>query len=122
MRIREREVFRHSEIVVMVERNLGFEAEHHHRALSGIPLTRHRIDHQAQRYGVLTTEEVCHLYGLLMPLICSFQHFLCIVLFFQSYLKPTYPFLLSPMGTSVFPHQVHLRMLYCVCSYLTHSD
>ena len=28
------------------------------RALSGIPLTRHRIDHQAQRYGVLTTEEV----------------------------------------------------------------
>lgn len=58
MRIREREVFRHSEIVVMVERNLGFEAEHHHRALSGIPLTRHRVDHQAQRYGVLTTEEV----------------------------------------------------------------
>ena len=58
MRIREREVFRHSEIIVMVERNLGFEAEHHQRALSGIPLTRHRIDHQAQRYGVLTTEEV----------------------------------------------------------------
>ena len=58
MRIREREVFRHSEIVVMVERNLGFEAEHHQRALAGIPLTRHRVDHQAQRYGVLTTEEV----------------------------------------------------------------
>ena len=34
------------------------EAEHHQRALSGIPLTRHRVDHQAQRYGVLTTEEV----------------------------------------------------------------
>ena len=58
MRIREREVFRHSEVVVMVERNLGFEAEHHQRALAGIPLTRHRVDHQAQRYGVLTTEEI----------------------------------------------------------------
>lgn len=42
----------------MVERNLGFEAEHHQRALNGIPLTRHRIDHQAKRYGILTTEEI----------------------------------------------------------------
>lgn len=42
----------------MVERNLGFEAEHIQRALAGIPLTRHRIDHQAQRYGILTTEEI----------------------------------------------------------------
>ena len=58
MRIREREVFRFSEIVVMVERNLGFEAEHHQRALAGISHTRHRIDHQAQRYGVLTTVEI----------------------------------------------------------------
>lgn len=42
----------------MVERNLGFEAEHHERALNGIPFTRHRIDHQAKRYGILTTEEI----------------------------------------------------------------
>lgn len=42
----------------MVERNLGFEAEHHHRALNSIPHTRHRIDHQAKRYGILTTEEI----------------------------------------------------------------
>ena len=76
MRIREREVFRHSEIVVMVERNLGFEAEHHQRALAGIPLTRHRVDHQAQRYGVLTTEEVSDdhpltMYGFLFDCVLS---------------------------------------------------
>ena len=42
----------------MVERNLGFEAEHHHRALNMLANTRHRIDHQAQRYGILTTEDI----------------------------------------------------------------
>lgn len=57
-RLRERPIFQYSQIVVMVERNLGFEAEHHQRALAGIPLTRHRVDHQAKRYGVLTTEEI----------------------------------------------------------------
>ena len=49
-----------SEIVIMCERNLGFEAEHHERALRGIPRTRHRIDHGAKRFGVLTTEEIKH--------------------------------------------------------------
>ena len=49
---------RFSEIVVMVERNLGFEAEHHQRALNGLPHTRFRVDHNAKRYGILTTEEV----------------------------------------------------------------
>lgn len=57
-RIRERNILKNSEIILMVERNLGFEAEHHQRALSGLPLTRHRIDHQAKRYGILTTEEI----------------------------------------------------------------
>ena len=56
--IRQREIFQNSEIIIMVERNLGFEAEHHQRALNGIPLTRHRIDHQAKRYCILTTEEI----------------------------------------------------------------
>jgi hypothetical protein len=42
----------------MVERNLGFEAEHHERALRDIPMTRHRIDHQAKRFGILTTEDI----------------------------------------------------------------
>ena len=46
----------YSQIIIMVERNLGFEAEHHQRALHGMPHTRFRIDHAAQRYGILTTE------------------------------------------------------------------
>jgi len=57
-RIREDDIFRQSEIVIMVERNLGFESEHHERALRDIPLTRHRVDHQAKRFGILTTEEI----------------------------------------------------------------
>ena len=48
----------YSQVIIMVERNLGFEAEHHQRALHGMPHTRFRIDHAAQRYGILTTEEV----------------------------------------------------------------
>lgn len=56
--IRSRAIFAHSPIVIMVERNLGFEAEHHQRALAGLPMTRHRVDHQAKRYGILTTEEI----------------------------------------------------------------
>ena len=46
-----------SPIVVMVERNLGFEAEHHERALNGLPNVRFRVDHQAGRFGILTNEE-----------------------------------------------------------------
>ncbi len=57
-RIQQREQFIYSEIIIMVERNLGFEAEHHHRALNGLRHTRFRIDHNAKRYGILTTEEI----------------------------------------------------------------
>ena len=49
-----------SEIVIMCERNLGFEAEHHERALRNLSKVRHRIDHAAKRFGVLTTEEIKH--------------------------------------------------------------
>jgi hypothetical protein len=49
-----------SPIIIMCERNLGFEAEHHERALRGIPHTRHRVDHAAKRFGILTTEEIKH--------------------------------------------------------------
>jgi len=59
-RIREVVMLAFSPIVIMCERNLGFEAEHHERALRGIPNTRHRIDHAAKRFGVLTTEDVKH--------------------------------------------------------------
>jgi len=36
----------------------GFEAEHHERALNGLPRVRFRVDHQAKRFGVLMTEDV----------------------------------------------------------------
>ena len=51
-------MLRFSEIVVMVERNLGFEAEHHERHFSGAPNLRFRVDHAAKRFGVLTTEDI----------------------------------------------------------------
>lgn len=57
-RLREVRELAFSEIIIMVERNLGFEAEHHQRALNGLPHTRFRLDHAAKRYGILTTEEV----------------------------------------------------------------
>ena len=50
--------FTFSQVIIMVERNLGFEAEHHERALNGLRHVRFRIDHAAKRYGILTTEEV----------------------------------------------------------------
>ena len=59
-RLRTLNVFRMSMVIIMCERNLGFEAEHHERALRGIPFTRHRVDHTAKRFGVLTTEDIKH--------------------------------------------------------------
>ena len=58
IRIRGLFELRDSEIVIMCERNLGFESEHLQRALNGIPNVRHRIDHAAQRYGVIMNEDV----------------------------------------------------------------
>ena len=57
-RIKSTSEFLCSEIVIMVERNLGFEAEHHQRALNSLQHRRFRIDHTANRYGILTTEDV----------------------------------------------------------------
>jgi len=57
-RLRQVRELTFSQVIIMVERNLGFEAEHHERALNGLPHTRFRIDHAAKRYGILTTEEV----------------------------------------------------------------
>ena len=47
-----------SRIFVYVERNLGFEAEHHRRALGGLPGVHFYVDQAANRVGVLTTEQV----------------------------------------------------------------
>ena len=49
-----------SNIKIYVERNLGFEAEHHARDLGGIPGVIFHQDHQARRIGVLTTEATKH--------------------------------------------------------------
>jgi hypothetical protein len=57
-RLREVRELVFSQVIIMVERNLGFEAEHHEHALNGLPHTRFRVDHAARRYGILTTEEV----------------------------------------------------------------
>lgn len=57
-RIRDEPMFRFSPIVIMVERNLGFESEHHERALRDLPNCRHRVDHQGKRFGILTTEDI----------------------------------------------------------------
>jgi hypothetical protein len=45
---------------VFVERNLGFEAEHHKRALEGIPGVTFYVDQKAGRVGVQTTEATKH--------------------------------------------------------------
>ena len=49
-----------SPIVIYVERNLGFEAEHHKRALESLPGVSFYVDHKANRVGVLTTEAIKH--------------------------------------------------------------
>jgi hypothetical protein len=49
-----------SPIVIFVERNLGFEAEHHKRALETIPGVSFYLDQKANRVGVLTTEAIKH--------------------------------------------------------------
>ena len=47
-------------VFVYVERNLGFEAEHHRRALGHLPGVSFYVDQGANRVGVLTTEQVKH--------------------------------------------------------------
>lgn len=52
--------YRISPIFMYVERNLGFEAEHHKRALEHLPGVKFYVDQKAERVGVLTTEGVKH--------------------------------------------------------------
>ena len=49
-----------SRVKIFVERNLGFEAEHHYRALGDYPGVEFYKDDKAQRVGVLTTNETKH--------------------------------------------------------------
>ncbi len=49
-----------SVVYVYVERNLGFEAEHHQRALEHLRGVRFRLDRAAARVGMLTTQSIKH--------------------------------------------------------------
>lgn len=49
-----------SPVMKYVERNLGFEAEHHRRALDALPAVSFYVDQKANRVGVLTTEAIKH--------------------------------------------------------------
>ncbi len=44
-----------SKVTLFVEHNLGFEAEHHKRALAHIPNTVFHEDEKEERIGILTT-------------------------------------------------------------------
>jgi hypothetical protein len=49
-----------SPVSIFVERNLGFESEHHKRALQHLPGVDFYVDEHANRVGVLTTETTKH--------------------------------------------------------------
>jgi len=55
-RLRTLAMLADSEIIIMCERNLGFESEHLQRALAGMPNVRHWVDHAAQRYSIIMNE------------------------------------------------------------------
>jgi hypothetical protein len=57
-KIRENPFLRFSEILVIVERNLGFESEHIRRASQALQNVTFYYDSEARRTGVLTTDKV----------------------------------------------------------------
>jgi len=52
--------FANSRVIIYVERNLGFEAEHHKRALQFLPNTTFYVDETHDRVGILTTNPIKH--------------------------------------------------------------
>jgi hypothetical protein len=59
-KIRDHVKWQNSKITVYVEHNLGFEAEHHERALRHLPGVAFYKDAKRQRVGILTTLPVKH--------------------------------------------------------------
>jgi hypothetical protein len=55
-----------SHIKIYVERNLGFEAEHHKLALQHLPYVSFRIDPESDRVGVYTTQTIKHAMATLL--------------------------------------------------------
>jgi hypothetical protein len=69
-KIRSKLCWMDSPIKIYVERNLGFEAEHHARDLGSIPGVIFHQDIAAKRIGVLTTDAVKHaMCGLLNSML-----------------------------------------------------
>jgi hypothetical protein len=64
-RIRNIIIFEISQIIVFVEFNLGFEAEHHERALRGLHNVSFYKDVKRQRVGILTTLQVIPFFDML---------------------------------------------------------
>ena len=58
--LRRQPGFGASRAIIYVERNLGFEAEHHRRALQYLPNTTFYVDATHDRVGVLTTNPIKH--------------------------------------------------------------
>jgi len=59
-KLREKLAWMDSHIKIYVERNLGFESEHHARDLGSIQGVTFHQDVAAKRMGVLTTEATKH--------------------------------------------------------------
>ena len=57
-RLRDLPALRFSKFVIIVERNLGFEAEHIRRAACALEGVEFYFDSNARRTGVLTTDKV----------------------------------------------------------------
>lgn len=73
-----------SPIKIYVERNLGFEAEHHARDLGGMPGVMFHQDVAAKRIGVLTTDAVKHaMCGLLNSMLREKRVHIAKVLFWK---------------------------------------
>jgi hypothetical protein len=70
--------FEYSELLVIVERNLGFEAEHMQRAFRDAPLMRFWRDDQNQRTGVITTDVVKHA-AMTLTNVFLREHRLCLL-------------------------------------------
>ena len=63
---RARSHWMQSRIMIYVERNLGFEAEHHKLALQHLPGVSFRIDPCSDRVGIYTTQTIKHAMSTLL--------------------------------------------------------
>ena len=65
-RLREKAHWLCSPIKIYVERNLGFDAEHHKLALQHLPNVSFRMDPGCDRVGVFTTQPIKHAMSTLL--------------------------------------------------------